>query len=188
VGSKIFTLGVKCPIFPKETIQLRTNIIWRGVASKKHVTISNPRIRTRIICNHQMEKEKTIPFGYCPRTKILNQLINTRFFRRIIISKLAEMGVPFEFIKKYISKMSISEPQTRRVTDKNGTKYVKSRAKSGPLENKWYKIPPGFKNITEAGDKVEILDSPPAHLLKRTITYCQKMIQQSKDINLEQYK
>jgi len=68
---------------------------------------------------------------------------------------------------------SLKEQERSQITDKDGTKYRKSKARVGsPLFGKWLKIPLGFKNFTEAGDRAEIVDSPPNRLLEVQNIYC----------------
>jgi len=66
----------------------------------------------------------------------------------------------------------VNDLEKRQVTDKDGAKYIKSRG-SGYLANKWHKISPGFKKMTEAEDKAKIVDTPPKHLMEEKVQYCQ---------------
>jgi len=67
----------------------------------------------------------------------------------------------------------LKDQERSQITDKDGTKYRKSKARVGsPLFGKWLKIPPGFKNYTEASDRAEIVDSPPNGLLESQNIYC----------------
>jgi len=118
--SKTFDWLISCPIFPSESIKLRTNIIWRWVSAKKHVTVPRgyflPKIKTRIICDLQMEQEKTINFGFCPEENIMHRIVNTSNFKKRLISELSEMGIPYEIMTIYSSELRV--PVFSRTEDK----------------------------------------------------------------------
>ena len=166
---------LSCPLFPIETLEFSTRVQWSWVAAKKHVTEVRPRIHVTFKCPSQIRTKDTPQFGECPVNDIIREYVETQRFRSLLRENLLRLGGSrmTPYIDTIIRGFSLEEPERTQITDKNGTKYIKSRAVvSSPLFGKWHKIPPGFRNLTEAGDLAQVVDSPPEKLLKEEKFYC----------------
>ena len=168
-----FKDSYSCPIFPARIITFSTRVQWSWIAAKKHITEVPPRIDIMFSCPAQKRTKETLTFGECPVNEIIRDYIDTQRFSTLLREGLLKLGGlrMKSYIDNIIRDFSLGEPQRTQITAKDGTKYQKSRAVVGsPLFGKWYKIPPGFKNIKEAG--YQIIDMPPEELLKIENIYC----------------
>lgn len=165
-----------CLIFPKEIVTFSTGVRWEWIATKKHVTTAPPQIKIMFKCPAQKVTSNDQPLGNCQVDEVKKNYVDTRRFRDLLRKNLLELGGPrmLPYIETIVGNdFPLKEQERSQITDKDGTKYRKSKARMGsPLFGKWLKIPPGFKNFTEAGDCAEIVDSPPNRLLEIQNIYC----------------
>lgn len=166
-----------CPVFPNVTLEFTTKIQWSLIAAKKHVTLREPIIHVRFECPVQKVAHEKLPIRKCRMSEIRQSYVDSQRFRDSLRNVLFRLGGPIwlEFIERFVrSPLSVSETKRMRITAPDGTTYIKSKARIGsPLYSKWYKIPPGFKNISQAGNLATVVESPPEDLIKtKEYTYC----------------
>ena len=92
--SRIFDYRVDCPIYPIESITFRTNITWTWVQAKKHISVSQPKIKCRILCDNNIETKNRMDIGICPENNIMKKIFNKPDYRKELIKELHRMGVP----------------------------------------------------------------------------------------------
>lgn len=167
-----------CPIFPDETVEFTTRIQWFFVAAKKHITPVEPIIHVRFKCPVEKVTREELPFIRCQTTEVIQSYIRSLKFRDLLKETLLRLGGQawLGYIERFVRApiFSLRETQKTRITAPDGTIYIKSNARVGsPLYGKWHKIPPGFKNLSQAGERATIVKSPPENLIKpEEHTYC----------------
>lgn len=171
-----FKDSYSCPIFPQATLTFSIRVRWSWIVAGKHITETLPNIEIMFKCPAQKITSDELPLGKCPVNEIKCDYINTQRFRNLLRTSLVKLGGPrmMPYIDMIVrGSLSLEEPEIKQITDKDGTKYQKSRASAGsPLFGKWYKKPPGYRNVTEAGSLAELVDSPPKELLQKENIYC----------------
>jgi len=163
-----------CPIFPDVTLEFTTKIQWSLIVAKKHVTLREPIIHVRFEGPMQKVEHEKLHIRKCPTSEVRQSYVDSQKFRDSLRNVLLRLGGPawLEYIESFVrSPLSVRETERTQVTAPDGTTYVKSKARIGsPLYGKWYKIPPGFKNISQAGKLATVIDSPPEE--PKEYVYC----------------
>jgi len=163
-----------CPIFPDVTLELTTKIQWSLIAAKKHVTLKEPIIHVKFECPVQKVEPEKLPIRKCPTSEAIQSYVGSQRFQDSLRNVLLRLGGSawLDYIESFVrNPLLVRETKRSQVTAPDGTTYVKSKARIGsPLDGKWYKIPPGFKNISQAGKLATVIDSPPEE--PKEYTYC----------------
>ena len=166
-----------CPIFADVTLEFTTKIQWSFIVAKKHVAVREPIIHVRFECPEQKVAHEKLPIRKCQMSEVRQSYINSQKFRDSLRNILLRLGGPTwsEYVERLVrTPPSVRETKRTRITAPDGTTYVKSKARIGsPLYGRWHKIPPGFKNISQAGKLASVVESPPEDLTKsKEYTYC----------------
>jgi hypothetical protein len=174
--SKTFKSNCSCPFFPDVTLEFSTKIQWSLVVAKKHITPTEPIIHMKFECVMQKENHRKLPIRKCPVNEIKENYVKSYEFRELLRNALFSLGGTawLEYIELIVhAPFSLTETDRSQVTAPDGTKYIKSDARFGsPLYGKWHKIPPGFRNLSEAGNLATVVDSPPKEWVRIEHVYC----------------
>jgi len=158
------------------TLEFTTKIQWSFIAAKKHLTPTEPIIHVRFECPMQKVTHEKLLMRRCPVSEVRQSYVDSQAFRNSLRNGLLALGGSawLGHIERLVIGLFLQKESERtRITASDGTIYVKSNARMGsPLYGKWHKIPPGFRNISEAGNLATVVESPPEDLIKEEHMYC----------------